>query len=280
MRRIAALAALLATILVASPAAAQPREAREARPLRVMTYNIFHGVGLDGQLDIARQAQLAEDQGVDVVALQEVDRYWATRSDFQDQAQLFADELGWNVVFGANLDEDPAAGQTERRQYGTAIVTPHPILSWDNTPLPSVAEQRGLLRARIALPRGVPVTVFNTHLGTNQPDRFAQVERLVEVTDATRGWKVLVGDLNARPGDPELVPVLDRFVDAWDVAGEGDGFTIPVVNPDRRIDYVAVSPGITVAAAEVLRTTFSDHLPVVADLLVPARPPCAGPRCG
>lgn len=278
MRRLAALAVLLATVMLAAPAAAQPRD--EPRTLRVMTYNIFHGVGLDGRLDVARQARLAEVQRIDVLALQEVDRYWSERSDFRDQAQQFADELGWNVVFGANLDEDPAQGRTERRQYGTAIVTPHRILSWDNTPLPSVAEQRGLLRARVALPGGPPVTVFNTHLGTNQPDRFAQIDRLVEVTDATRGSQVLVGDFNARPGDPELVPVLDRFVDAWAVAGEGDGFTIPVQVPDRRIDFVFVSPDITVTSAEVPRSTFSDHLPVVAELGVPARPPCPSPRCG
>lgn len=268
MRRIAALAALLATLILAAPATAGA-QTPEGRPLRVMTYNIFHGVGYDGQLDIERQARLARIERVDVLALQEVDRYWADRSAFRDQAAEFAATLGWNVVFGANLDEEPAPGRTERRQYGTALLTPHPILSSDNTPLPSVAEQRGLLRAEIALPGGSPVTVFNTHLGTNQPDRFAQVSRMVELTDAVAGPKVLVGDLNARPGDPELAPLDDRFVDAWDVAGEGPGYTIPVRVPDRRIDYVLVSPDITVIEARVRRSLFSDHLPVVAELRVP-----------
>lgn len=267
MRRITALAALLVTLLLAAlPAGAQTPE---GRPLRVMTYNIFHGVGYDGELDIARQARLARIERVDVLALQEVDRHWSDRSDFQDQAAEFAAALGWNVVFGANLDLAPVPGRTDRRQYGTAIVTPHPILSSDNTPLPSVAEQRGLLRAEIALPGGDPVTVFNTHLGTNQPDRFAQVARLVELTDAVEGPKVLVGDLNARPADPELVPITDRFVDAWDVAGEGPGYTLPVRVPDRRIDYVLVSPDVTVVEARVRRSLFSDHLPVVAELRVP-----------
>ena len=41
---------------------------------RVMTYNIHHGEGLDGKVDIQRIADLIKQERADVVALQEVDK--------------------------------------------------------------------------------------------------------------------------------------------------------------------------------------------------------------
>ena len=41
---------------------------------RVMTYNIHHGEGLDGKVDLLRIAELIKREGADIVALQEVDK--------------------------------------------------------------------------------------------------------------------------------------------------------------------------------------------------------------
>ena len=41
---------------------------------RVMTYNIHHGEGVDGKLDLKRIASLIQQEKADLVALQEVDR--------------------------------------------------------------------------------------------------------------------------------------------------------------------------------------------------------------
>jgi len=45
-----------------------------ARTLRVMTYNIHVGVGMDKKLDLPRIAAVIKDQHADLVGLQEVDR--------------------------------------------------------------------------------------------------------------------------------------------------------------------------------------------------------------
>ena len=42
--------------------------------IRVMTYNIHHGEGVDGNVDIDRIAKVIRDANADIVALQEVDR--------------------------------------------------------------------------------------------------------------------------------------------------------------------------------------------------------------
>jgi endonuclease/exonuclease/phosphatase family metal-dependent hydrolase len=170
-------------------------------PLTVATYNIAHAAGIDGRLDLERIAGEIERGGGEIVGLQEVDRHWSERSGFVDQAQWLADRLGMHVVYGANLDLDPPAPESPRRQYGTAILSSHPILWSRNThlPRPEGGEQRGLLEAGIDVD-GVRIRVANTHLQhTSAVERRAQTERIVELLQPARGPIVLAGDLNAGP---------------------------------------------------------------------------------
>ncbi len=51
-----------------------------------MTYNIHHGEGTDGKLDLERIAALIKQEQADIVALQEVDRS-ATRTGKRDLAK-------------------------------------------------------------------------------------------------------------------------------------------------------------------------------------------------
>jgi endonuclease/exonuclease/phosphatase family metal-dependent hydrolase len=253
-----------------SPAAdAQPQAAD--RELTVASYNIHHAEGVDGELDLDRIAGDIRETDAEVVGLQEVDNHWSERSDFQDQAKELAEELGMHYAYAANLDREPLEPGGERRQYGTAILSEYPILESENTllPRPNNGEQRGLLEALINV-KGVPVRVYNTHLQHNsRAERTAQVAAILEQVGEFEEPSVLVGDLNARPEDPELQPLYASFEDAWVEGGEGPGYTYPAENPDRRIDYVLVSPDIEVRDAEVLQTLASDHLPVVAELSVP-----------
>jgi endonuclease/exonuclease/phosphatase family metal-dependent hydrolase len=92
---------------------------------------------------------------------------------------------------------------------------------------------------------------------------------------------VLVGDLNADAGAPELDVLRERFTDAWhlararaDQAGRWSlrrdaGNTHPARRPHVRIDQVWVSAGVGVTAAEVLDGSgVSDHHPLQVDLAV------------
>jgi glycerophosphoryl diester phosphodiesterase len=253
---------------------------REQLPpqVTVATYNIHHAAGVDDVLDLERIATEIERGGAAIVGLQEVDRHWSERSEFVDQAQWLADRLDMEVAYGANLDLDPPAPGSPRRQYGTAILSAHPIVYSHNThlPRPEGGEQRGLLEAAIDVD-GVRVRVANTHLQhTSAVERRAQTERIVELLRPVRTPIVLMGDLNAQPGTPELAPLSPRFVDAWPRGGVGDGFTYPAEGPTARIDYVLTTADVDVSAAEVLTSPASDHAQVTADLVLPrARPPAA-----
>ena len=78
------LALLFVAYWVVSLAAAE----QPAR-LRVLTFNIHHGRGADGQIDLARIARTVRAASPDLVALQEVDRN-TSRSGGQDQLKQLA----------------------------------------------------------------------------------------------------------------------------------------------------------------------------------------------
>jgi endonuclease/exonuclease/phosphatase family metal-dependent hydrolase len=259
-----AAAALLAA--TAAPAAAAAPHAPD-RELSAATYNIHHGAGIDGRLDLERVAGEIERGGADVVGLQEVDRHWSSRSELVDQAGWLGERLGMHVAYAANLDLDPLEPGQPRRQYGTAVLSRFAILSSRNTllPRPLGGEQRGLLETVLNV-RGVRVRFADTHLQHNSAvERLAQTQRIAELLADAQEPTILVGDLNATADAPELAPLWPLFEDAGAAAGN----TYPAEAPDRRIDYVLVTPDVDARDAEVLASPASDHLRLTAGLVVP-----------
>lgn len=265
-------AAAVAVCVSTAPAAAADPEAPD-RPARVMTFNIHHGVGTDGRLDLERVAGTIRSEEPDVVGLQEVDRHYSERSDFVDQAASLAGTLHMHVVFGANLDLDPEAPGQPRRQYGTAILSRWPILEWSNTYLPRYDdhEQRGLLYARVAV-RGVAVRVYDTHLQQNTPpEQLAQAEAIRSLIGTPDESVVLLGDLNGIPETAQVRALAEDLVDTWVAAGVGEGYTFHSDDPTTRIDYVLASDDVVVRTAAVVTSDASDHLPVATDIALPGQ---------
>lgn len=272
---------LTSIAMLGGPAVAEDAD----KTLTFATYNIHHGEGTDGKLDLERIAKLL--QPVDIIALQEVDRHFGARSQYVDQARWLAERLGYHYVYAANLDFEAEEGRAERRQYGVALLSRFPIESNSNHLLPKLpgSEQRGLLETVVALPSG-KLRVYVTHLSHNsQPERLMQVVRIQEILaasnanpDAVPRW-LMAGDFNFRPdskeyqrlteqnpqeGEPMLHPV-----DAWLAKGEGGGASIGVggLRPGR-IDYIWLSPDLEgkLKAIWVEESNASDHLPVIAEI--------------
>jgi endonuclease/exonuclease/phosphatase family metal-dependent hydrolase len=236
--------------------------------VRVTSFNIHHGVGADGRLDLERTAATLAATGSELIGLQEVDRHFGARSNFVDQAAWLGERLGLGVVFGATVDRPPPSPGAPRRQYGNALLSGHPVLAWRNVPLPRPGrgEQRCLLDALVDVD-GTPVRALATHLQNDSPvDRTAQAEAIVANLAGMARPVVLAGDLNARPGSPEIRRLTAVLVDAWATAGTGRGHTFDARTPHARIDYVLSSPDLMATRAEVAASLASDHRPVTADL--------------
>lgn len=234
--------------------------------MRAMAFNIHHGVGVDGQPDLRRIADTIESLQIDVVGVQEVDRRFAARSEFADQARVLSRMLGMRLAFGAALDLEPASPGKPRRRYGNAILARYPIVRRNNLLLPRTAmvEQRALLRAQIGL-GDRRLDVYTTHLEAHDTGQRALQAGAVATSLASRlGPGLLLADLNARPDSAEMAAITAVLQDAWTV-GTGRGFTYPATAPTRRIDVVLHSPDLRPTAASVVATTGSDHRPVVVD---------------
>ncbi len=257
----------LLVLLVAAAACLGVAPAALAGPGRAMvilTFNIRHGAGLDGVVDLARVAAEIRLSGADVVGLQEVDRHFDARSGFADQPAQLAQMLDMQLAYAPNVDLEPSAPGAPRRQYGTAILSRFPIVSVRHTLLPSAAdEQRGLLEAVLDV-GGTAVRFMTTHLDVVSADvRLRQAGTVAAAVARSAEPVVLTGDLNATPDAPEVTTLTALLADTHPGGG---GFTIPSDVPAARIDYVLSALGgtCTVPATEV-----SDHRPVLATVAVP-----------
>ena len=87
--------------------------------LRVLCYNIHHGEGVDGKVDLIRQAGVIKSCSPDLVALQEVDDR-TERTGRIDQTARLAELTGLEGRFVHQLDY-------EGGRYGQAILSKFPM---------------------------------------------------------------------------------------------------------------------------------------------------------
>jgi endonuclease/exonuclease/phosphatase family metal-dependent hydrolase len=229
--------------------------------LRVMSFNIRHGEGMDGQVSLQRIADVVRTAQADVVGLNEVDRR-LPRSGFTDQAARLAKMLDMQRAFEPNMRWYLLA------EYGNAILSKYPIKKIENHLLPRIGnnERRGVLVAELDV-AGQRVNVMATHLALTDEERIQQTKRIAGIAQALEGPVILLGDFNAEPNSPEMETLTTKFQDV--LAGAGpEGMTFPSNDPDTRIDYVLVRSVAGVKSARVLDSLASDHRPVLAEVKI------------
>lgn len=235
--------------------------------LRVLTYNIHHGEGMDGRIDLERIAELIRNAEPDLVALQEVDR-GVRRSGGVDQPARLAELTGMKPVFERNIEYQGG-------DYGNAVLSRLPIVSSRNHHLPQSLpkEQRGMLEVHVQA-SGRPVLFLATHLDyhpddTERMQSVAMLRSLLQQGPAIP--TVLAGDMNALP-DSRVIDGLTSFLMDAHISGPQPIFTFPADAPDRRIDYVMYDRCHAWNCIEyrVLdEPVASDHRPVLATLVLP-----------
>jgi endonuclease/exonuclease/phosphatase family metal-dependent hydrolase len=244
----------LSFLLIASSTLAE-----EPFRVRVLTYNIHHGEGIDGRLDLERIARIIKSVEPDLVALQEID-FVTERTGRVDQAAELSRLTGMKMVPGDNIDYRGG-------RYGNAALSRWPITRHKNHALPLMGpEQRGVLDVEINPGEGRPTLRFLvTHLDHRRDDaeRLASAAVINDMVADHDTPAILAGDLNAVP-DSE---VLKRFKAQWSNATADKPLpTIPVREPRRQIDYVLYRPADSwrVVEAKVLdkEPEASDHLPL------------------
>jgi endonuclease/exonuclease/phosphatase family metal-dependent hydrolase len=264
------LAVTCALLLTSQPAAAQIENDPDV--VRILSYNVKHGLGMDDQVDLERIASVIRTLEPDIVTLQEIDSVVA-RTGFEDQAAVLGELTGMRAVFGGFMDYQGG-------RYGMALLSRYPIVEWENHRLPDGAEPRSALAARIELLRpgygqAPRLVVVGVHLYATAEERYAQASRLIEVLSDERSPVVLAGDFNSTP-DSDVIRLLEAEGGWKRPPKSGERLTFPSEDPDREIDFIMFRPADRFVVREhrvVAETEASDHRSVLLELeLLPTDP--------
>jgi endonuclease/exonuclease/phosphatase family metal-dependent hydrolase len=222
--------------------------------MRLMTYNIRGGLGVDGRRSIRRIGDVVQGATADLVGLQEVHQR-LPQSGLADQPRVLAQVTGMTCLFG------PALSLGFGR-YGNAVLCHGPARRRQVHRLPGEGEPRAALEVEVTM-MGRALTLFCTHLGLSASARLAQAESLAAAVRRAGGPVVVVGDLNAGPNAEEVQMLLAAGLRH---AAPPIEPTFPSRGPRHRIDYILVSAELASGECQVLPGHASDHLPVMTEL--------------
>ncbi|RWE79350.1 endonuclease/exonuclease/phosphatase family protein [Mesorhizobium sp.] len=208
--------------------------------MKIVTYNIQYGIGLDGRYDVGRIADAV--RGADVIALQEVTRNNPRNGDRDMVAEISEALPDYFAAYGSNFEVNIGSRLENGRaistsfQLGNMVLSKTPIHLSRNLLLPrsrsleTMNFQRGALEALIETPLGF-IRFYSTHLDHRSPvERQGQIrflrQRLLNYALEGGGLSgipeiglpdlpyseafIVMGDFNMLPGSPEYVELAGR----------------------------------------------------------------------
>ena len=208
--------------------------------MKVVSYNIQYGIGLDGKYDVGRIADAV--RGADVIALQEVTRNNPRNGDRDMVAEISEALPDYFAAYGSNFEVNIGSRLENGRaistsfQLGNMVLSKTPIHLSRNLLLPrsrsleAMNFQRGAIEALIETPLGF-IRFYSTHLDHRSPvERQNQIrflrQRLLNYALEGGGLSgipeiglpdlpypeafIVMGDFNMLPGSPEYVELAGR----------------------------------------------------------------------
>jgi endonuclease/exonuclease/phosphatase family metal-dependent hydrolase len=224
--------------------------------LRVLTYNIQFGRGIDRRIDIERIADMVASFDPDILALQEVDVNHE-RSGNIDQAATIAKKLGLELAFGATIDRG-------HQRFGNATLTRLPIREIRHVALPRYQHPRATPRAALVTRlswNGFDLSMINAHLSVLFRERPAQAAALARELDGSHA--VVAGDWNCTPWSPAFRTIRRQL------HSHASHRSFPSQLPIVPIDHIGVRGPLRIVRSGTWRgphPTASDHLPVFAEV--------------
>ena len=254
--------------------------------LRIVTYNIAHGRGLQPiqgltsrrriRSILLRIAKLIEKLNPDVVALQEIDQDSMWAGSF-DQLEFLREFAGFpHAVFGVN---NRRAGLL-KLNYGNAILSRHPIVEWENIAFGQRRlGEKGFLFAEIDVAgRHVPLVTMHLHY-RSRVHRIRQVAQLMaylnkKQADRRTNWAVspiVCGDFNSPSHTADATASLFQYFSQRGhyTLHPRRARTFPSPLPRRILDFIFLPPGCVEVYCLVVRSMLSDHRPVMVEFKLP-----------
>jgi endonuclease/exonuclease/phosphatase family metal-dependent hydrolase len=223
-------------------------EARSKNVLRIATFNVRRGKGVDGVEDIGRISGAIER--FDVVGLNELSGF---ARGAEHQLELLARRGGYGFV------NAPTERRMGRDAFGNGLLSRREVKAWRIKPLVRTTDKgyRNVLEADVLVGE-VWVRVIATHLDRSA-DREAQLGRVIGMFLEHNGPVVLMGDLNSDATDEQIAGLLRRedVLETLRAVGER--------TPERQIDWMFVR-GMKLRDAGWEDRGYSDHPMLWAEL--------------
>lgn len=170
--------------------------------LKIMSYNIRHGEGIDTILDLSRSAKIIAAQTPDLCGLQEVDDF-CIRTDSVGQTTYLAQSTSMIGTFGKFMDFQGGA-------YGMATLSAKRLISTKILSLPDGKyEPRVAIVHEVQIAEGCTIAFANVHFDwiSDQEgikNRLKQAKALVKYVDGLNQPVIIIGDFNCTPDSPTM----------------------------------------------------------------------------
>jgi endonuclease/exonuclease/phosphatase family metal-dependent hydrolase len=221
--------------------------------VRILTWNVHGGVGLDGVRDFSRVVDHIVSIKPDVVALQEVDG--RNRGGRASPMRIIEDRLGHLGVSASTLTAPDGA-------YGQVLISRWPLVGAEIHDLSVGAyEPRRAISATVQAPNG-DIRVIAVHLGLRFGERREQVAALCNAI-GKEGPTVLLGDFNDWIRYRSAQAILESHFPEFTRLR-----TYPARVPLLALDRIFCRPSGLLKHAETVVSAplLSDHLPLLAEL--------------
>lgn len=166
--------------------------------LRIMSYNIRNGIGMDSKQDYERIAALISKVSPDVIALQELDSM-TYRSNKTYLLEKIAQRVDMNYVYGAAIDYGGG-------KYGIGVMSREKPLKIKNIPLPGREEARTLLVVEFK-----NYIFLATHFSLTSLDQLASIDIIMKEIKDTKKPVFMAGDMNSTPSSPTQITIQKHF---------------------------------------------------------------------
>ena len=169
--------------------------------LKVLSYNIKHGEGLDTILDLSRSAAIIKAQNPDLVGLQEIDHF-CKRSDSIDQINYLENQTGLKGTFGAFMSYNGGF-------YGMGTLSSKEIVSTEILELPKALYEPRTAIVQVVKVGATEIVFANVHFDwVDSPEgsanRIEQAKALVTYINSLKKVVIITGDFNCTPDSPTM----------------------------------------------------------------------------
>jgi len=242
--------------------------------LKFLQWNIWYKENVD------RIVQEIKRSRADVITAQEFIQHSETNID---TAKYIANKLGFNYFY---CTADTWSGREEKDAQGNAILSRFPIVSTQQThlsppqhnPVNALKEGRIYIETTLDI-ENKPLTIGTTHLSftpgfeITEP-RKIEIDNLINIIKNKKSNYIFGADLNAAP-DSYIIKEFERYLknlgpnyDKKTFANQPFNYRnmFRVGGLEWRLDYIFSSNDIKANNARIMKTKFSDHLPILAEI--------------